>query len=132
VTRDELKQIIVDAYEINTTMMAAEKYAALFLSAQMEVSEQLRSSELDRRMRKRGLKAIKSAVRTEAIKSSSDGRKPTEGVLEDIVNLSSLVASQEEEFDTSEVNSEALERDYNIFREAHLYFRTISKGTFGG
>lgn len=36
-TREELKQIIVDAYEINTTMMAAEKYAALFLSAQMEM-----------------------------------------------------------------------------------------------
>ncbi len=127
---DELKAIIASVYESGITMPEAEKYAALFLQAQLSVSADLESADLDRRMRKRGLKALKSAVRTEAIRTAEGGKKPTEGVLEDIVNLDELVASEEKAFDEAEVKTEALERIFGIFKDAHIYFRGVAKGSF--
>lgn len=128
-TRNELKQIIVAAYEAGTTITEAEKYAALFLSAQMEISEELRESDLNRRMRKRGLKTLKSAIRTDEI--SKHDKKPTEGILEDVVNLSKLVEDEELAFDAADIEFEALERDFGIFKDAHIYFRGVAKGSFG-
>lgn len=130
-TRTELRQVIVDAYEKGVTLDSAERYAALFLEAQLSVSEQLKNADLDRRMRKRGLKALKAGIRSQEI-AKNPAKKPTEGVLEDTVALDPIHAQEEEAFDTAEVESEALERDYNIFREAHIYMRGVAKGNFGG
>ncbi len=127
---DELKAIIASVYESGITMPEAEKYAALFLQAQLSVSSDLESADLDRRMRKRGLKALKSAVRTEAIRTAEGARKPTEGVLDDIVNLDELVAKEEASFDEAEVKTEALERLFGIFKDGHIFFRGVARGNF--
>lgn len=126
----ELEDIITGAYTNGTTIEDAEKHAARFLHAQMFMADQMRCDDLDARMRKSGLKAIKSAVRTQAIKDAD--KKPTEGVLEDMVNLNEEVVAAQEWLDRAEVSRDSLERYYNIFREAHIYFRGLAKGNFGG
>jgi hypothetical protein len=130
--REQLRQLISSAADQGTSMQEAEKYAAQFLDAQLALSEELQTAELDRRMRKRGLKALKSAVRTNAIRTAEGSRKPTEGVLDDIVNMDELVSGEEASFDEAEVKADALERDYNVFKDAHIYFRGVAKGSFGG
>jgi hypothetical protein len=94
------------------------------------LSSQLTVLDKERRMRKRGLKAIKSAIRLEEVKSHD--KKPTEGALDDVVNTSPLVQAEEEAFDEAEVFTNELERQFGIAKETHLYFRGLSKGQFNG
>jgi chromosome segregation ATPase len=124
----ELEDDIKRAYEESVTIEEAEKLAAKFLGAQIEIARMLREVSLDCRMRKQGLKAIKSAVRTDEI--GKHDKKPTEGALDDVVNLSELVSGEEKRYDEAEAAREELERFYGIFHEAHIFFRGISKGRF--
>jgi hypothetical protein len=124
----ELETDIQHAYESAVTLDEAERLAAKFLGAQMQVSARLRTVDLDRRMRKRGLKAVRAAVRTEEIKKYD--KKPTESALEDALALNEMVTGEESAFDEAEVNTEELERLYDVFHEAHVYYRGIAKGKF--
>lgn len=123
-----LESEIQSSYMEGVTLEKAEKLAGQFLHAQMRVSEEIKKSSLDARMRKSGVKAVKAAVYSEAC-SKSD-KKPTESALEHTLNSSGLVSAEQEAFDRAEVDCEELERYYNIFREAHIYFRGIAKGKF--
>lgn len=129
-TYEDLVSEIEKASEEGLTMEHAERVAAMSLFIMNDLSNSLAVVDKNRRMRKRGLKAIKSAVRSEEIKKYD--KKPTEGQLEDAVNMSPLVASEEEGFDDSEVLKEELERQFAVAKESHLYFRSVSKGTFNG
>ena len=125
-----LEEKIKAAYEGGVTLDEAEKLAPEFLYAQMQLAEMIKTADLDRRMRKRGVKAIRSAVRTEEIKKHE--KKPTEGALEDIVNLNEIVHSEEDAFDKAEVEFEHLTYLMGIFKDAHIFFRGISRGSYGG
>lgn len=126
----KLTDKIQASYEAGITTVEAEKLAGEFLHAQIAVSSELAKLDLNARMRKAGLKAVRSAVRTEEVQKHD--KKPTESALEDVINLSSLVQGEQDALDTAEVSRDELERLYNIFREAHLHFRTIAKGAFNG
>lgn len=125
---DSLTKQIENSYDVGVSIPEAEKLAAKFLHGMIMVTEALRTQDLDRRMKKRGLKAIKSAVRTEEIKKHD--KKPAEGVLEDVVNLNPIVTAEEEAFDLADVEVQYLENHLSIFKEAHLYFRSVAKGKF--
>lgn len=125
---DELKNKIVKSYQEGVTLEEAERLAAEFLSAQLHLAEELRVSDLDARMRKSGLKTIKSSVRQEELKKHD--KKPTENHLEDVVNLSEVVVAEQQSLDEAEVQRDYHRATYDIFREAHIYFRGISKGRY--
>lgn len=120
---------IKSSYEQGITTIEAEKLAGEFLYAQIQVSTQLAKLDLDAKMRKSGVKAVRSAVRSEEVKRHE--KKPTESALDDVVNLNEIVQAEQDKLDTAEVNRDKLERLYNIFRESHLHFRSIAKGSFG-
>lgn len=119
---------IKNSYEQGITLEAAEKLAGKFLYAMISVSKDLQESDLNARMRKSGTKAVKSAVRTEEVKKHE--KKPTEGALEDIINLSDIVQKEQDQLDAAEVNRDLLQNYLNIFKEAHLHFRAVAKGRF--
>lgn len=125
---DDLVQIVDQAYNEGVTMEAAERYAARFLSAQLHVAEELAQMDLDARMKKNGLKAIKSSVYMAA--ATATEKKPSEGFLENTVNLDPLVSNAQERFDTSDSRKESLSLYLGIFKDAHIYFRGIAKGRF--
>lgn len=125
---EELTKDIKDSYESGVTMEGAENLAAKFLYAQIQVSEELKSADLDSRMRKSGLKAIKAALYMEA--ATKTDKKPSDSFLENLITTDKIVSAQQNNYDESECNKEELERYYNIFREAHIYFRGIAKGRF--
>lgn len=124
----ELK--IQASYESGVSLEEAEKLASEFLFAQLTVSNQLRKADLDSRIRKSGLKAVKAAVYTDAC--SKADKKPTEGALEHLLNMNELVSGEQDSLDKAEVQRDELSRIYNIFQAAHVHFRQISKGQFGG
>jgi hypothetical protein len=126
---EQLVSEVEKASEEGVTLEHAERVAALSLSVMNTVSVALKEQDKDRRMRKRGLKAIKSAVRLEEIKNNP-AKKPTEGQLDDAVNLNELVAGEEAAFDSSEVDTAELDRQFGIAKECHVYFRGIAKGRF--
>ncbi len=123
-----LETKIQNTYTEGVTIEDAEKLAAEFLHAQMQVSTELRKADLDSRMRKTGVKAVKAAIYSDTC-SKSD-KKPTEAAIDHIINLNELVQGEQKDLDEAEVSRDDLTRYYNIFREAHIYFRGIAKGKF--
>lgn len=126
----ELEKDIRKAYEESPTMEEAEKLAAKFLSAQIILAGELAACDLDARMRKAGLKRVKAAVYSDAVGRSD--KKPTEATLASIVDMNELVEGEQAAFDAAEVHTEQLKNYLNIMREAHVYFRQVSKGSFNG
>lgn len=126
----ELEAEIKKAYIDGVSQDRAEMLAGKFLHAQLMISDHIKKLELDRRMRKRGLKALKSAIRTAEIEAND--KKPSENVLEDCVNLNEGYKEEEKAFDEAQVNVDDLERMYGIFKDGHVFFRGIAKGRFEG
>lgn len=124
----ELEQAIKDSYESGVTLEEAEKLAGRFLHAQIQTSEQLKQFDLDARMRKTGLKAVRANIYAE-ITGKAD-KKPTEAAIENEIVRNTIVQNEQDKLDEAEVDRDELTRYYNIFREAHVYFRGIAKGRF--
>lgn len=127
---DILEQKIKDSYEQGVTGTEAERLAGEFLFAQLKVSEELKTSDLNSRMRKSGLKAVRAAFYLDIVQKSE--KRPTEAQTAAMVDVNPVVQEEQDSFDKAEVDRDSLERYYNIFAAAHIHFRTISKGTFGG
>ena len=125
----ELEAEIMASYTEGITIMQAEKLAGKFLHAQMATSAELSKGDLDSRMRKSGLKAVKAAVYTDACTKTE--KKPTESALEHLLNANELVNGEQLALDRAEVRRDELERLYSVFQAAHVHFRTIAKGVFG-
>lgn len=123
-----LENKVKSSYEEGTTVVDAEKLSGEFLRAQMMVSDELKSADLDSRMRKSGVKAIRAAVYKDICSKSE--KKPTEGALDHELNSHEIIIGEQESFDKAEVERDNLERYYQIFREAHIYYRGIAKGRF--
>lgn len=125
---ESLKADIQNAYEGNVTIDEAERLAAKFLGAQMEIASQLSKLDLDSRMKKNGLKATRARAYMELV-SRSD-KKPSEGYLDQHVNLDVSSQLAQKEYDQVDSEKESLELYLNIFKDAHIYFRGISKGRY--
>lgn len=125
---EALTEKIKGSYESGVTLEEAERLAAEFLHAQLVVSKELQALDLDARMKKSGLKAVKAAIYLEAATKSD--KKPSDVMLNAIVDTSELATGEQDRLDEAEVNRDALERYYSIFREAHIFYRGVSRGTF--
>lgn len=125
---EELTGHIKSASEANVTMQYAETLAARFLFGQIQIAEALEHYDLDSRMKKNGLKAVKAAVYLE--NASKGDKKPSDVLLNAIVDRDDIVVGEQNRFDEAEVNKLALERYFGIFKDAHIYFRGIAKGRF--
>lgn len=124
----EIEDSIIAAYSEGVTLSEAEKLAAKCLHAQMKISDELKSADLNARMSKSGLKAIKAAVYMNEV--SKADKKPTEAMLSAIIDSSELVESEQKSLDTNEVTRDELYRQLDICKEAHIYARGISRGKF--
>lgn len=124
----EIEQSIIQAYTEGVTISEAEKLAAKCLHAQIKISDELKNADLNARMSKSGLKAIKSAVYLN--EKSKAEKKPTEAELSALVDSNELVSSEQKTFDTNEVELGELNRLYDICHEGHIFFRGIAKGKF--
>lgn len=125
----ELEAKITKSYEEGTTQEQAERLAAEFLVAQFKIAGLLAAADLDSKMRRSGVKAIKAAVYMQ--KATENEKKPSDVLLNAAVDLHEVVQTEQEAYDRAEAYSDSLERYYNIFRESHIYFRGMAKGTFG-
>lgn len=125
---EQLKKKIKDAYESGVTVSEAEKLASEFLSAQLEIAELMRKVDLDTRMRKSGLKAVRAAIYLE-IATKTD-KKPSDSMIEAYVNRNELVQAEQNVYDELEVELNYLRNTYDVFNNAHIHFRAISKGKF--
>ncbi len=127
---DNLVEKIKKSYEQGVTAEEAERLAGEFLYASVKLGEELRKVDLDARMKKSGLKAIKAAVYLEAV-SGSD-KKPTEAMLTAIIDTHDLVQKEQDGLDKAEVERDEIKNLMSVFHEGHVHFRGIAKGTFGG
>ncbi len=125
---EDLEAKIQKTYQEGVTLEQAERLAGEFLHAQMSVSRELTKSDLDSRMRKTGVKSIRAAIYLDC--ASKGEKKPTEAALAAMVDANDLVLGEQKAFDTAEVRRNELERIYNVFANAHVYYRGIAKGSF--
>lgn len=122
-----LEASIKDAYESSVTVDDAERLAAKFLYGQMQVAQALRSQDLDARMKKSGLKAIKAAVYLAEVGKAE--KKPTEAALTSLIDTDGLVQDNQNLLDTAEVDRDLLKSYFDIFNNAHIHFRGVAKGS---
>lgn len=127
---EDIKQEIQRAYDSSVTFAEAEKLANKFLICQITLADTIAKSDLDSRMRKTGLKALRAAVYTEA--ATKGDKKPTEAALAATVDQDKQVMEAQEGYDTADVETAHAQNMYNICKEAHIYFRGLAKATFGG
>lgn len=125
---EELKNVITRAYTEGVTVPEAEKYAAQTLMVRMEIAEQLKSVDLDARMKKHGVKAVRGEIYLEEI--GKHEKKPNEAYLESVINLDGNVTAEELRYAKAEVESDYLHAMLGIFSDAHIYFRAVMKGTY--
>jgi hypothetical protein len=125
---EELTVQIQTSYETGITVEEAEKLAGKFLYAQIQVAEELRKADLDARMKKSGTKAIKASVYLEA--ATKTDKKPSDVMLGAMVDTNELVLGEQQKLDEAEVLKASLDNYMSIFQNAHIHFRTISKGGF--
>ncbi len=126
----DLESEIEASYTNGVSLEEAEKLAGRFLGAQLAVSGELRKADLDSRMRKTGVKAVRAAIYMDA--ATKPDKKPTEAMLSSIVDTNEVVQSEQNSLDEAEVLRDDLKRYYDVFGNAHVHFRTIAKGNFGG
>lgn len=124
----ELEADIQNAYTSAVATEEAELLAAKFLRAMIVVGRAVSDADLDTRMRKTGLKAIKAAVYLQ--EATKGDKKPSDVMLEALVNKATLVVDSQEAFDRAEVYKNELENYLSVAREAHVYFRGVAKGRF--
>jgi hypothetical protein len=122
-----LEAKIINSYEQGVTLEEAERLAGEFLGAQLRVSAELKNKDLDSRMQKTGLKSIKAHVYMDCNKSET---KLTEAGKSATVDNNEEVINAQHNLDISEVDKAELERYYDIFLNAHIFFRGVSKGRF--
>lgn len=120
-----LEEKIKDAYEQSITITEAEKLAGEFLHAQMYIARALQTRSLDARMRKQGVKAIRAGVYLEG--AMAGDKKPSDVLLNAQVDADERVKLAQGQFDTAEVEAEALQNYFRIFESAHVYFRQLSR-----
>jgi hypothetical protein len=123
-----LEEKIKNSYEQGVTGTEAEKLAGEFLVAQLIVSEELKNADLNSRMRKSGLKAVRAAFYLDIVQKSD--KRPTEAQTAAMVDVNPVVQEEQNSFDKAEVDRDNLERYYNVFAAAHIHFRTVAKGSF--
>lgn len=124
----KLEAKIKAAYEAGTTLDQAEKLAAEFLHAQLIVGSELQQADLDARMRKSGVKAIRAAVYLDG--ATKGDKKPSDVLLEAVINSDKIVQGEQDALDSAEVRRNSLDNYLTVFREAHIFFRGIAKGRF--
>lgn len=123
---DKIKQ----SYEEGVTVEQAEKLAAEFLYGQICVGTELKNADLDARMRKTGVKAIKASVYMEG--ATAGDKKPSDTLLNAQVDLNEIVQKEQDSLDKAEVRRDELKNLLSVFHEAHIHFRSIAKGAFNG
>lgn len=125
----KLETKIQNSYEEGISLEEAEKLSGEFLHAQMRISSALKDADLNARMRKAGMKALRAALYLEA--ANKGDKKPTEATLSAIIDSNEIVAQQQEALDIAEVERDELSRFNEIFTQAHVYYRQMAKGTLG-
>lgn len=121
----ELEAKIVETYEEGVTMEEAERLAARFLHAQMQLSDVLKSVSLDASMKKTGGKAIRAAAYLEG--ATKGDKKPSDTLLLAQVDLDDSVQANQNALDEALAEEANLTRYYNIFSNAHIYYRNVGK-----
>src|ERR1700684_1824292 len=121
----ELTEVLKSSYESGVTILEAESLAGRFLYALTQVANEYEILNLDARMRKSGLKGLKASIYLD--EATKTDKKPSDVMLGALVDRNSLVQGSQDDLDKAEVVKEKLENYKEVFKEAHIYFRGLSK-----
>lgn len=122
-----LKRQVESAYESGVTVEDAERFAAKCLGAQITIAEALAVADLDSRMKKNGVKAVKAAIWHRA---ATDGdKKPSDKMLDAIVDMDKIVQDEQRSFDIADSHKDSLKVLLDIFKDGHIYFRNIGRNS---
>jgi hypothetical protein len=124
----QLEEKIKASYTEGVTLEQAEKLAGEFLYAMLQVSAELKKADLDSRMKKSGVKAVRAASYLDIVQKPD--KKPTEMHIQSLIDTDELVSKEQDDFDKAEVERDDLKRYYDIFQNAHVFFRGVAKGKF--
>lgn len=119
---------IVKTYTEPINAESAERLAARFLHAQLQLIDESSALQLDARMRKAGHKTIRAGVYLN--ESTKYEKKPTEAAIASAIDINPEVQESQAGLDQAEVDSSRVEGYLNVFKDAHILYRKLCKGEF--
>lgn len=124
----ELEQKIINAYTEGVTLDDAEKLAGEFLEAQIKASEEIKQLDLNARL----LKSLVKQTRAEVFvtEATTPEKKPSDTLLSAMVDKNQKVQHEQGTLDLAEVDRDEILRMFNIFKDAHIFYRGVSRGKF--
>jgi hypothetical protein len=120
----DLELKVRDSYGQGISGQGAQDLAGEFLAAMFQLSDLMGDADLDTRMRKSGLKAVRAGVYMEA--ATADVKKPSDTFLNELVAAHPHVLELQKAYDEAEVELAELERVFGILKECHVHFRKKS------
>lgn len=126
---ERLKEEIVKAYEEGISMEDAERNAARCLDVQIELNEKIKASALDARMKKNGYKTHRATEYLKIVQGSE--KKPTESQIDAMLTVNTDVCRAQDDYEAADIEVEALKRYFDIFKDAHIFFRSVARGNPG-
>jgi hypothetical protein len=122
---DALNYYMSKVYSGSFDVSKAERVASLALSAQIEISDLLSDAECRVKQAKYDVELVESEVALR-IRSEAETRI-TEVALKQKVIIDSSVTSAKNKILKCEKNSKKWNYVFNIFKEAHIFFRNLAK-----
>lgn len=127
---EELKQSIASASNEGVSIPEAEKLAAKTLTARLALADEIKTLSIDARMRKNVVKVVRSNLYLDLVSKAE--KKPTETHLESVLNIDNEVRAEEAAYINAESELQRLETYSDVFKDSHIFFRTVAKGSFEG
>lgn len=106
----------------------APSMAALCLLTQAALLQDLAAADLRSRALKRDIDFEKAKVGVESKQNPPDGKKPSDALVQNLVNRDSEVRRISNEQNIAERDYKHLSNIHALLKEAHLTFRSIRKG----
>jgi hypothetical protein len=124
----QLEQKIIQSYQEGVTPLTGETLAAEFLAAQISVSEEIKRASIKARLSKSVVKEERGKLLYK--EATTPEKKPSDTLLNALVDSNIDILACQMAYDKDEETANELERLYNIFREAHIFYRGVAKGKF--
>lgn len=106
----------------------APNMAAMCLLAQASLLSDLAASDLRSRALKRDIDFAKAKAFADIKQNPADGKKPTDALVQNLVNQDEDVRRISNEQNIAERDYKQLSNIHALLKEAHLTFRSIRKG----
>lgn len=124
----DLEQKMMAVAKDNQTIEEAEELAMELCAIEFRLVTEITPLHMDMLQRKNGVKHLRAAIRLEHMSKAGDGKKPTEGHLEALLDSDKLIIDEQKASDEAICEYAEAERLLNAVQNAQIPMRKKAGG----